>query len=298
MCRGIRYNEGKGGVAVSRKELNGIAVAGAILSDGTEKPVCAGCVPNVSTMVKKLFPKTPVSAIGVVGDDVVGQYAISCMQSAGVDTSGVRIGDASGNFGIGDMVFRDLSCKILHLDYCLMMDKIVDGDGRKILKHARNCGMETSLSMQRGVSDRYAAVLAALPYADYFVVSLEDGAWLTKMDPETDGIEKIARRLLWYGVKKKVFVFSDQWVACCTKTQYDLLGNFILPEGNFICDAFYAGALMGLQNGWSDMRILEFSTACAAAAKTGAQMETAKDAANFCRQLTRYKRGCLINDFV
>lgn len=293
---------------MARKELNGIAVAGTILVDrhpettgiGSAKLVCAGCVPNLAGMLKKLSEKMPVSAIGTVGDDAQGRYAVSWLKSAGIHTSGVKTiegstDDAPQNFGISHMAFRDLSCKILHLGDFLTMDKIDSGDGRKILKHAKQCGMETSLSMRSGSSDRYAAVLAALPFTDYFSVSLEDAAWLVKMDPETDGMEKIARRLLWYGVKKKVFIFRDQWVACCTKTRYDLLGNFILPEnrscsGEQMQDAFCAGVLTGVYNGWSDMKILEFASSCLAVRQCAEQMESVSDVQAYCEQFKRYKK--------
>ncbi len=294
---------------MAHKELNGIAVAGTIQVErhpepngiGSAKLVCAGCVPNLTGMLKKLSGKMPVSAIGAVGDDAQGRFAVSWLKSAGIHTSDVKTiegytDDAPRSFGVSHMAFRDLSCKILHLGYFLTMDRIDSGDGRKILKHAKQCGMETSLSMRSGFSDRYAAVLAALPYTDYFSVSLEDAAWLVKMDPQTDGIEKIARRLLWYGVKKKVFIFSDQWVACCTKTQYDLLGNFILPDSN-ICgdaqlqDAFCAGVLTGVYNGWGNMKILEFASSCLAVKQCAEQMESVSDVQAYCEQFKRYKKG-------
>ncbi len=302
---------------MAKKENKGIAVVGTVVVDrhpeaygiGTTRLSCAGCVPNLTAMLKKLSPKMPVSAIGRVGNDPEGRYAVQWLHSVGIDTAGIKVvadestGSRQGmlhigalqNFGICDMAFRNVSCSILHLGYLLMMDKIDDGDGRKILKHAKQCGMETSLSMLSGVSDRYAAVLAALPYTDYFTVSLEDAAWLVKMDPEKDSIEKIARRLLWYGVKKKVFIYSPQWVACCSQSQYTLLGNYILPEkctcsDEMLCDSFTAGVLTGLSNGWSDVKILEIASSCAAVKRCKAEEDSVRDMERYCKQFQRHKK--------
>ncbi len=300
-----------------QKYKTGIAVAGSITVDktpdllrsGMKKLLCTGCVPNIAILLRKLSPGLPVSAIGRVGDDAEGRYLVQRLQSAGIDTAGIKtdaqeptgirqgmlhIG-APQNFGVCDMEFRKLSCKILHLGYFLMLDKIDGGDGRNILKHAKRCAMETSVSMLSGVSSRYTAVLAALPYTDYFTVSIEDAAWLVNMNPETDGVEKIARRLLWYGVKKKVFIYSSHWVACCSKTQYTVLGNYILPENctcsdEQLCDSLTAGVLTGVYHGWSDMKILEFASACAAVRMSQKEPESTQDIRQYCMELKRYQK--------
>ena len=299
------------------KYATGIAVAGSITVDktpdlvhsGRRKLLCTGCVPNLALMLKKMSPEMPINALGRVGDDAEGRYVVQRLQSAGIDASGIRAvsGEVTGSrqgmlhagapqsFGVCDVEFRKLSCRILHLGYFLMMDRIDNGDGRNILKHARRCGMETSLSMLSGVSDRYAAVLAALPYVDYFTVSIEDAAWLVKMDPVTDGVEKIARRLLWYGVKKKVFIYSTQWIACCSKTRYSEVGNYILPENctcsdEQLCDGFTAGILEGISNRWSDMKILETASACAAFQMCQKEPESLEKILDHCKQFQRRKK--------
>ena len=287
----------------------GIAVAGTLgverYSDpqwgDLQKLTCTGCVPNVTMMLKKLSPRMPVSAVARLGDDAEGRYAAKRLEAAGINTSGIRLvcGEQSGaeqNFGLTDVVFREIPCKFLHLGYFLKLPKIDDGDGRKILKHARQWGMETSLSMRSDCSERYAAVLAALPHTNYLIVSLADAGKLTGMDPNLEAPEKIARRLLWYGVKKKVFLYDTQWVCCCNSTRFEMLGNYILPECSVgsddqIHDAFCVGVLTGLYNEWEDMKILEFASSCAAVrACREEEAESVKDIEDYCKQFARYKK--------
>lgn len=299
-----------------KKQARGIAVAGAVLAEksidpqsGLPRISCAGSVSDIAMMLKTLSPRLPVSAIGCVGDDPEGRYIANRLRTAGVETSGLKtVPDqqtgflqdtldqgAAGEFGVCDVIFRDLRCKILHLGDFLALEKITDGDGRNILKHARQWGIQTSLSIFDGSSQRYAAVLAALPRTDYLIVSLSHGAKLTNMEENSDHLEKIARQLLWYGVKKKVFIYSPDWVICCNKTQSYRLGNYILPDFAASNEAqgqaaFCAGVLNGLCSGWGDMKILETATACAAAKQCGAQTASVQNMEDDCKQLKRHKK--------
>lgn len=269
----------------------GIAVAGAILIDKTADPQCAGVqklsctgsVCHIAGMLKSYLACLPVSAVGRIGADAEGRFILRNLQNAGIATGGIRmIGtDPTGfqndtayqgavcNFGVADVVFRNISCSIFHLGHFLQLDKLNDGDGKRILKHAKQCGMQTSISVLGGSSQRYGAVQAVLPYTDYLIVGLEDGAKLADIAPAPENLEKIARRLLWHGVRKKVFILSDSWLACCTRTQYALLGNYILPEESRcpeeqVYNAFCAGVLTGIAKGWPDLKILEFASSSVA----------------------------------
>ena len=110
---------------------------------------------------------------------------------------------ASGDFGIADFTFRDLSAKILHLGYFLLLQKIDDGDGLKILEHAQKCGIETSIDLVTENSDRYSQVIPCLPYTDYLIVNEQEAGRLTGVEPTEENLEKIARQLLTMGVRKR-----------------------------------------------------------------------------------------------
>lgn len=253
-------------------------------------------------MLKKLSPGKKICVLGRLPDNGQGSDALRYMQESGVETSGLKLlsgeqapEENTRNFSLTDMVFRDLSCDLLHLGHFLTLPKIDDGDGRKILRHARQLGIETSMSMRSGSSERYYAVRAALHYADYFIVSAGDAARLAELDIEKDSLEKIARKLLWHGLRKKVFLYSPQWLACCSRSQFCMLGNYVqqpeLWDDAGAQDGFCAGVLTGLSEGWADMKILEFASACAAFRQGSGEMaESAKAVQSYCSNLKRYQK--------
>ena len=58
-------------------------------------------------------------------------------------------------------------------------------------------------------------------------------------------------------------------------------------------DAFCAGSLIGIYNGWEDDKILEFASSCAVMALGSADatsgMKTSQEILNFCQDLPRRK---------
>ena len=298
--------------------IKGIAVAGAIIIEKTADPQCpglqrlscTGSAADIAGMLKSYLACLPVSAVGRIGADAEGRFILRNLQNAGIATGGIRMieTDPTGfqndtayqgavcNFGVADVVFRNFSCSIFHLGHFLQLDKINDGDGKRILKHAKQCGMQTSASVFGGDSQRHVAVLAALPYADYLIVGLKDAAKLADIAPAPENLEKIARRLLWHGVRKKVFILSDSWLACCTRTQYALLGNYVLPEESCCPEeqaynAFCAGVLTGIAKGWPDLKILEFASSCVAVKRCAdEEPRNIRQTEEFCKSLQRNKK--------
>lgn len=281
-----------------------------------------GCVPNVAIDLKKIVPELEITAIGKIGDDAEGKFVSDLMADAGVSVDGLRIMEgektsftevmsipggqrtffvyagASGDFGISDFSFRDISAKILHLGYFLLLQKIDDGDGLKILEHAQKCGIETSIDLVTENSDRYNQVIPCLPYTDYLIVNEQEAGRLTGMEPTEGNLEKIARQLLTMGVRKKVIIHMPECAVCVSKTKFSWLGSYILPNGYIkgttgAGDAFCAGALIGIYNGWEDMQILEFASGCAVMALGSADatsgMKSAAEIEDFCKDFKRRK---------
>lgn len=251
-----------------------------------------GCVPNVAIDLKKIAPELTVSAIGSIGDDPEGAFVTETLRDAGLDISGlgVRTGEktsftdvmsipggqrtfftypgASANFGVEDVDFENLNAKLLHLGYFLLLQKVDDGDGLKILKAAREQGIETSIDLVSENSDRYGLVLPCLPYTDYLIVNELEAGKLAEMDPCRENLEAIAKKLKALGVRKKVIIHMPELSLCCGDEGCSVLGSCVLPDGYIqgttgAGDAFCAGALVGIYKGWDDMRIMEFASQCA-----------------------------------
>lgn len=287
----------------------GIAVAGTIIVDtinsihefpskgelahiSSVSKATGGCVPNVAADLKQIDKDLAVSAIGCIGNDDDGNLVRQVLESYGVDTSRVKTvpmqtdftqvmsvvggqrtfftySGTSAKFGIEDMDFSELNSKILHLGYFLLLKKIDEGDGLKILKKAKESGLMTSIDLVSENSDKYKNVIPCLSYTDYLIVNELEGGRIAGMDCAEANIPAVAKQLLKLGVREKVIIHFAHGSVCASKDgRITSLGSFILPEG-FIKgttgagDAFCSGALYGIYNGLSDDQILEYGTVCA-----------------------------------
>ena len=83
---------------------------------------------------------------------------------------------------------------------------------------------------------------------------------------------------------------------CCSDAGITALGSYILPEGYIqgttgAGDAFCAGALIGIYNGWDDTGIMAFASACAVMAlgspDATSGMKPQQEILDFCKDLSR-----------
>lgn len=279
-----------------------------------------GCVPNVAIDLKKIAPRLNISAIGSIGDDAEGTFVTQTLTDAGLDISGlgVRAGEktsftdvmsipggqrtfftypgASANFGADDIDFESLDAKILHLGYFLLLQKVDDGDGLKILQKAQEYGIEISIDLVSENSNRYGLVLPCLPYTDYLIVNELEAGNLAGMEPIDENLCAIAQKLKDMGVRKKVIIHKPDRSVCCSDAGVSVLGSYILPDGYIqgttgAGDAFCAGALYGIYNGWTDEEIMAFASGCAVMALGSADatsgMKTVQEIKEFCKALDR-----------
>ena len=279
-----------------------------------------GCVPNVAMDLKKLCPSLLVSAIGKVGDDELGNYAKTVMADVGVDVSCVAVEEgektsftqvmsigggqrtfftyagASGKFGASDVPFDAVQPRMLLLGYFLLLDKIDNGDGLAVLKEASVRGIKTCIDLVSENSDRYALVVPCLPYTDYLIVNEFEAGKLTGIEPTADNLETIARRLQQLGVREKVIIHQPHSALCVSGDAVTVVPSYQLPDGYIkgttgAGDAFCAGALLGLYEGWDDQTILEFASAAAVAALGSADatsgLKTAEEVRAMCAGLSR-----------
>ena len=310
-----------GSVIVDKlNEISAYPNAGELTQIRSIQNAVGGCVPNVALDLKKIAPQLPVSAIGKIGSDAEGEFVTDILKAGGVSTIGLAVKPvekttftevmsipggqrtffvypgAGADFGIADMDFDRIDAKILHLGYFLLLQKVDDGDGLKILKKAKKMGMETSLDLVSENSDRYSLVLPCLPYTDYLIVNELEAGRLTGIEPAAENLESICRRLKELGVGKKVIIHMPERSVCLSDEGYSCLGSYILPDGYIqgttgAGDAFCAGALIGIYNGWADMQIMEFASACAVmtlgSTDATSGMKTEDEIIEFCKQFTR-----------
>lgn len=273
-------------------EISAYPKSGELTKINSIKLGVGGCVPNVACDLKKIRPELNVCAIGKVGEDSDGKYILDYLDNAGVDTSTV-IKDLSDNtsitqvmsvvggqrtfftypgtssdFGYSDIDFKSLNSKILHLGYFLLLDKVDNGDGLRILKEAKSLGIETSIDLVSENSDRYSIVLPCLPYTDYLIINELEASKLTGIEPEKENLEKISRKLMELGVKKKVIIHMPDMATALSDEGFTVVPSFEISKNEIkgttgAGDAFCAGALIGIYDNLSDKEILEFASSVA-----------------------------------
>ena len=290
---------------------SGIAVAGSILVDkineisaypcsgeltqikSVQKSV-GGCVPNVAIDLKRICPDLTVKAVGKIGNDENGKYVTEVFQANGVESSGVTFGKdatsftevmsitggqrtfftyagASAEFGADDVDFDALGVEMLHLGYFLLLEKIDNGDGLKLLKKAKACGVKTSIDLVSENSDRYALVLPCLPYTDNLIINETEAGKIAGIEPTDENLRAIAEKLKSFGVKERVIIHTPTVGVCLSNEGFVCVPSYDLPNG-FIKgttgagDAFCAGCLIGIYNGIADEEILKLASGAAVAA--------------------------------
>ncbi len=251
-----------------------------------------GCVPNVGLDLKKLRPSLDVLAIGKVGKDSNGEFALNSLKAGGINTSGIAENEddatsftevmsitngqrtfftypgASADLGFDDINFDAISSKILHLGYFLLLDKIDAGDGLKILKKATECGIKTSIDLVSENSDRYSLVIPCLEYTDYLIVNEIEASKIAGIEPLDENLQEIAEKLMALGVREKVIIHKSDRAVALSKDGFSTVASFAVP-GEKIAgttgagDAFCAGALLAIYDGKSDKEILEFASSVA-----------------------------------
>lgn len=301
-------------------EISAYPAAGELTQIRSIQNAIGGCVPNVAIDLKKIAPQLTISAIGSIGDDAEGAFVTQTLIDAGLDIFGLGVRaeektsftdvmsipggqrtfftypGASANFGVDDIDFESLHAKILHLGYFLLLQKVDDGDGLKILQKAQEYGIETSIDLVSENSNRYGLVLPCLPYTDYLIVNELEAGNLAGMEPLDENLCAIARKLKDLGVRKKVIIHKPDRSVCCSDAGVTVLGSYILPDGYIqgttgAGDAFCAGALYGIYNGWTDETIMAFASGCAVMALGSADatsgMKTETEIKDFCKSFDR-----------
>ena len=323
------------------KMREGIAVAGSILVDkineisaypqegeltkilNIEKSV-GGCVPNVAIDLKRICPKLTVKAFGKLGNDENGEYVKDVLKKNGIDIIGLSVCEdktsftevmsvsggqrtfftyagASADFGVNDVDLDKLNTKMIHLGYFLLLDKVDNGDGEKILKESKKKGIKTSIDLVSENSDRYKLVLPCLKYVDNLIINEVEAGALTNIEPKKENLIEIARALKGYGVTERVIIHTPKLGICVSEKGETVVPSYELPE-QFIAgttgagDAFCAGALYGIYQGKSDREILEFASSVAVASLSKADatggIRTENEIKELCKEFKR-KEICL-----
>jgi sugar/nucleoside kinase (ribokinase family) len=184
-----------------------------------------------------------------------------------------------------DLDFSKTKARIFHLGYLLLLDAL-DAPDRKfgtraaaLLAAAQEEGIKTSVDAVSEDSDRFARIVApALKYTDYCVLNeIEAGKTTGFKVRQPDGrldtvtLRHAAGALLQMGVRELVIIHFPEGGFARTRKGEDYWQPSLNLPPKRICgtagagDAFCAGVLLGLHEGWDLRRCLETAVCVAAA---------------------------------
>lgn len=245
-----------------------------------------GCASNTGTALAKIGVNTAI--IGKVGDDGFGDFMISALEKNGADCTGiVRDKEALTSatmvmvHGDGERSFihyiganatlseADVdmnvigNSRIMHVAGTFLMPGFDGQPTANVLKKARDMGVTTSLDTAWDSRGNWMKLLEpCLEFVDYAVPSIEEARMVTGKHEPAD----VAGVLMDKGVKVVALKMGDQ--GCYIKSADEELRIPIYKvDAVDACgagDAFAAGFLAGLVNGWDLERTGRFANATGA----------------------------------
>src|SRR5438552_2210770 len=184
-----------------------------------------------------------------------------------------------------DLDFVKARPRLFHLGYLLLLDALDEPDGRygtraaRLLASAQAAGIKTSVDVVSEDSDRFARIVCpALKHVDYCILNEIEAAKTTgfKIRPPDGRLDTVALRhaagaLLQHGVRDLVIIHFAEGAFARTRKGEDVWQSSLKLPPKYIAgtagagDAFCAGVLLGLHEGWDLQRCL-LTGVCVAAA--------------------------------
>ena len=181
--------------------------------------------------------------------------------------------------------FTKLNVRIFHLGYLLLLDALDESDARfgtkaaRLLAQAQTAGVKTSVDVVSEDSDRFARIVnPALKHVDYCILNEIEAGKTTGFKVRLPGgqLDTVALRhaagaLLQQGVRELVVIHFPEGAFARTRKGDDFWQSSLKLSPQHIAgtagagDAFCAGVLYGLHEGWDLPRCL-LTGVCLAAA--------------------------------
>ena len=194
---------------------------------------------------------------------------------------------ANALLGVDHFDFSKTKARLFHLGYLMLLDEMdrLLPDGRTVaslvLEKAKRAGLLTAVDIVSTENPHFRLIAeAALPHTDYLIINeIEAGKVVgmeLRLDDKVDveACAEAARRLLAKGVCRQVVIhFVDGAVVAEADGTVTIEGSLVLPPGFSVGatgagDAFAAGYLYGLHEGWSVSSSIEIAVCGAAACLT------------------------------
>ena len=174
-----------------------------------------------------------------------------------------------------DLDFNRTRSRLFHLGYLLLLDTLDEPDSRfgtkaaRLLAAAQAAGVKTSVDVVSEDSDRFAKIVnPALKHVDYCILNEIEAGKTTGFKVRIDGrldtvaVRHAAGALLQNGVRELVVIHFPEGAFARTRKGEDAWQSSLKLPPKYIAgtagagDAFCAGVLLGLHEGWDLQRCL------------------------------------------
>jgi sugar/nucleoside kinase (ribokinase family) len=248
--------------------------AGLVGKDAFGQQILEDCKKNkIDTKNIGISAKAPTSYTDVMTEQANGRRTFFHCRGANAFWDG------------SDLNFSRTKARIFQLGYLLLLDAMDAPDAKygtkaaRVLAAAQEAGLKTSVDVVSEDSDRFAKIVnPALKFVDYCILNeIEAGKTTGFKIRSADGkLDTVALRhaagaLLQQGVRELVVVHFPEGGFARTRQGDDFWQPSLKLPPKFIAgtagagDAFCAGVLLGLHEGWDLQRCL-FTGVCVAAA--------------------------------
>lgn len=175
-----------------------------------------------------------------------------------------------------DLDFTKIKARLFHLGYLLLLDALDEEDKQfgtkaaRLLAQAQAAGLKTSVDVVSEDSDRFARIVTpALKHVDYCILNeIEAGKTTGFKIRQSDGqldtvsLRHAAGAMLQCGVRELVVIHFREGAFARTRDGKDFWQSALNLPAKYIAgaagagDAFCAGVLLGLHEGWDLSRCL------------------------------------------
>ncbi len=209
-----------------------------------------------------------------------------------------------------DVKIELLSCRMLHVGYIHLLDGFDAPDEEygtamaRFLHDAKEAGISTSVDVVSRQDENFAKiVIAALKYTDNAIMNEVEACGVSGLAPRDengkliiDNIRKTMEIIKSYGVSERVIIHCPESGFCLgIDGEFTSVPSLKLPKGYIkgavgAGDAFCAGSLYGIYNGFSDAEILAFASGAAACNLSAEDSVSGMRSASYIREIVdKYK---------
>jgi sugar/nucleoside kinase (ribokinase family) len=272
--------------------LAALPAAGELIATGDFLLDSGGCAANASTTLARLG--VPAHVSGKVGNDIFGTFVLQDLARKGIDTSGISRSSAFGtsktvilpvtgddrrfihtfganaDFRVADIDLARLeTARVFYVGGYLVLPELRADDLAAVLRSTRGRGVRTVLDVVVPAGDAAASMRdleRVLPHVDVFMPNDEEAHRLTgEREPRRQ-----AQAFLDAGCGTAVITMGGRGTLLMDSQQVIEAPAFQVEvvDSSGAGDAFDAGFIFGLLEGWSMPDTLRFASAIGASSCT------------------------------